>query len=35
MATNELAWLQHTPEVAMVTAMLKVAHCEVNEICQD
>ena len=32
MAANELAWLPQTPEVA---AMLKAAHCQVNEIRQD
>ena len=31
-AANELARLQQTPEVARVTAMLKAAHCQVNEI---
>ena len=31
-ATNELAWLPQTPKVAKVIAMLKVAHCQVNEI---
>ena len=34
-AANELARLEQTPEVAKVTAMLKVAHCQVNEIHQD
>ena len=32
-AANELAQLPQTPEVAKVTAMLKAAHCQVNEIC--
>ena len=32
MAANELAWLEQTLEVAKVAAMLKVAHCQVNEI---
>ena len=32
MAANELAWLPQTLEVAKVTAMLKAAHCQVNEI---
>ena len=27
MAANELAWLEQTPEVTKVTAMLKAAHC--------
>ena len=31
-AANELARLEQTPEVAKVTAMLKAAHCQVNEI---
>ena len=31
-ATNELAWLPQTPKVAKVAAMLKAAHCQVNEI---
>ena len=31
-AANELARLKQTLEVAKVTAMLKVAHCQVNEI---
>ena len=31
-ATNELARLPQTPEVAKVAAMLKAAHCQVNEI---
>ena len=35
MATNELTWLPQTPEVAKVTTMLKAAHCQVDEICQD
>ena len=35
MATNELARLPQTPEVAKVVAMLKAAHCQVNEIRQD
>ena len=26
-ATNELAWLEQTPEVVNVAAMLKAAHC--------
>ena len=34
-AANELAQLPQTPEVAKVTAMLKAAHCQVNEIRQD
>ena len=34
-AANELTWLPQTPEVAKVAAMLKVAHCQVNEIHQD
>ena len=34
-ATNELARLKQTPEVAKVAAMFKVAHCQVNEIRQD
>ena len=34
-ATNELAWLPQTPEVAKVAAMLKATHCQVNEIRQD
>ena len=33
MAANELAWLEQMPEVTKVTKMLKVAHCQVNEIC--
>ena len=32
MTTNELAWLEQTPEVVNVAAMLKAAHCQVNEI---
>ena len=32
---NELAQLPQTPEVAKVAAMLKAAHCSVNEIRQD
>ena len=35
MAANELAWLEQTPEVTKVTAMLKAAHCQVNKIHQD
>ena len=31
-ATNELAWLPQTPEVAKVAAMFKAAHYQVNEI---
>ena len=31
-AANELARLPQTPEVAKVAAMLKAAHCLVNEI---
>ena len=34
-ATNELARLPQTPEVAKVAAMLKAAHYQVNEIRQD
>jgi len=34
-AANELARLEQTPEVAKVAAMLKAAHCQVNEIRQD
>ena len=34
-AANELAQLPQTPEVAKVVAMLKAAHCQVNEIHQD
>ena len=34
-AANELAQLSQTPEVVKVTAMLKAAHCQVNEIRQD
>ena len=30
---NEHARLPRTPEVTKVTAMLKVAHCQVNKIC--
>ena len=32
MAANELAQLQQTPEVAKVATVLKVVHCQVNEI---
>ena len=35
MATNELARLEQTPEVAKVAAMLKAAHYQVNELRQD
>ena len=35
MATNELAQLPQTSEVAKVATMLKEAHCQVNEIRQD
>ena len=35
MATNELTWLEQTPKVTKVAAMLKAAHYQVNEICQD
>ena len=35
MAANELARLEQTSEIAKVATMLKVAHCQVNEICQD
>ena len=35
MAANELVWLPQTQEVAKVAVMLKVAHCQVNEIHQD
>ena len=31
-AANEIARLPQTPEVAKVAAMLKAAHCQVNEI---
>ena len=31
-ATNELARFPQTPEVTKVAAMLKAAHCQVNEI---
>ena len=31
-SANELAWLEQTPEVAKVAAMLKATHCQVNEI---
>ena len=31
-AANELAHLPQTPELAKVAAMLKAAHCQVNEI---
>jgi hypothetical protein len=34
-ATNELARILQTPEVTKVTTMLKAAHYQVNEICQD
>ena len=34
-AANELARLPQTPEVTKVVAMLKAAHCQVNEIRQD
>ena len=34
-ATNELARLEQTPEVAKVAAMLKATHYQVNEIHQD
>ena len=34
-ATNELARLPQTPELAKVAAMLKAAHCQVNEIRED
>ena len=34
-AANELAWLLQTLEVTKVTAMLKMAHYQVNEIRQD
>ena len=34
-AANELARLEQTPEVTKVIAMLKAAHCQVNEIHQD
>ena len=34
-AANELARLAQTPELAKVTAMLKAAHVQVNEIRQD
>ena len=35
MAANELAWLPQTSKVTKVVAMLKVVHCQVNEIRQD
>ena len=35
MAANELVWLPQTQEVAKVAVMLKVAHCQVNEIRQE
>ena len=35
MAANELVQLPQTPEVAKVAAMLKAAHCQVNEIRQE
>ena len=35
LAANELARLEQTPEVTKVAAMLKAAHCQVNEIRQD
>ena len=35
MAANELARLPQTPKVAKVVAMLKAAHYQVNDICQD
>ena len=35
MAANELAWLPQTSKVTKVVAMLKVVHCQVNEIHQD
>ena len=31
-AANEIARLPQTPEVIKVVAMLKAAHCQVNEI---
>ena len=34
-AANELARLPQTPELAKVAAMLKAAHCQVNEIRED
>ena len=34
-ATNELAHLPQTPELAKVAAMLKAAHYQVNEIRED
>ena len=34
-AANELAWLPQTSKVTKVIAMLKVVHCQVNEIHQD
>ena len=34
-AANELAWLEQMPEVTKVAAMLKAAHCQVDEIRQD
>ena len=35
MAANELARLLQTPDVTKVAAMIKAAHCQVNEIRQD
>ena len=35
LAANELACLPQTPELAKVAAMLKAAHCQVNEIRED
>ena len=35
MAANKLARLEQTPEVTKVAAMVKAAHCQVNEIHQD
>ena len=35
MVANELTRLEQMPEVAKVAAMLKAAHCQVNEIRQD
>jgi hypothetical protein len=34
-AANELARFPQTPELAKITGMLKVAHCQVNEIRED
>jgi len=34
-AANELACLPQTPKLAKVAAMLKAAHCQVNEIRED